>query len=113
MHELSITQNIIKISSEEALKHNASKVKEIRIKVGELSGLIPSCIQYYFDIASKGTPVEGALLNIEKIPISIRCSDCNYEGNIKEKSYNCPLCESYNVKIVRGNEFLIDSMEVE
>ena len=113
MHELSITQNIIKISSEEAEKHKASKVKEIRIKVGELSGLIPDSIQYYFNIASKGTLVEGALLKIDKIPIAIRCSECGYEGELEAKEYTCKKCKSYNVKIIQGNEFLIDSLEVD
>jgi hydrogenase nickel incorporation protein HypA/HybF len=113
MHELSVTQNIINISVEEAEKHNAKRVKEIRIKVGELSGLIPESIQYYFDIASKGTKVEGAVLDIEKIPITICCSECNYEGTIDRNSYGCKGCGSFNVKIIRGNEFLIDSLEVE
>jgi hydrogenase nickel incorporation protein HypA/HybF len=113
MHELSITQNIIRISTEEAEKHKALRVKEIRIKVGELSGLIPDCIQYYFDIASKGTRVEGALLKIDKIPIAVRCNECAHEEELSSRVYTCSNCESYNIKIIRGNEFLIDSLEVE
>lgn len=113
MHELAITQNIIEISSEEAEKHNAQKVKEIRIRVGELSGLIPDCIQYYFDIASKGTRVEGAKLIIDKVSIAIRCNECGFEEELAAKSYTCSNCGSYNIKITRGKEFLIDSLEVE
>lgn len=113
MHELSVTQSIIKITCEEASKHDAKKVKGIKIKVGELTGLIPQSIQYYFDIASKGTKVEGAVLNIEKIPIGVECKDCGYKGVLNDKSYVCPSCESYNVKILGGTEFYIDSMEVE
>jgi hydrogenase nickel incorporation protein HypA/HybF len=113
MHELSVTQNIINISSEEAEKHNANRVKEIKIQVGELSGLIPESIQYYFDIASKGTKVEGAKLNIEKIPITVKCSDCGFESIMDRNSYSCKNCESLNIKIIKGNEFLIQSLEVE
>lgn len=114
MHELAITDNIIRIASEEAEKHKVNKVVEIRIEVGELTGLIPSCIQYYFDIASKGTLVEGAKLSINKIPVSVRCSDCSHEEEVaKNISYTCTSCGGYNIKIVRGNEFLIQSLEVE
>lgn len=113
MHELSVTENIIRISSEEAERHNARKVKEIRIRVGELSGLIPDCMQFYFDIASKGTRVEGAVLKIEKIPISIKCSECGHTEELSSRSYTCSNCGSSNIKIIRGNEFLIDSLEVE
>ena len=114
MHELAITENIIKIASEEAEKHRVKKVMEIRIEVGELTGLIPACIQHYFDIVSKGTPVEGAKLVVKKLPISIRCSICGNEEEItKSISYSCSKCDSYDIKIIGGNEFLIQSLEVE
>jgi hydrogenase nickel incorporation protein HypA/HybF len=113
MHELPVTEHIIRIAKEEAEKHNASKVKEIRIKVGELSGLIPDCMQFYFDIASEGTIVHGAFLRIEKVPITIRCNDCGHQEELPSRRFNCSKCESFNVKIIGGNEFLIDSLEVE
>ncbi|MFD3157452.1 hydrogenase maturation nickel metallochaperone HypA [Haloimpatiens sp. FM7330] len=113
MHELAVTQSIINISSEEAVKHNVKTVKEIRIHVGELSGLIPECIQYYFNIASKDTIVEGALLKIKKMPIKIKCNECGHINVIKKGEYSCPKCNSYNIKIIGGNEFFIESLEVE
>lgn len=113
MHELSVTQNIIKICTEEANNHNVKVVKNINLHIGELSGLIPQCIQYYFDIASKGTPVEGAILVIEKIPVEISCSSCGYNGKLEKGKYSCPLCNSFEVKITKGKEFMINSMEVD
>lgn len=114
MHELAITENIIKIACEEAEKHRVKKVVEIRIEVGELTGLIPACIQQYFDIASKDTLVEGAKLIIKKLPINIRCNICGHEEEItKNISYSCSKCDSYDIKIIGGNEFLIQSLEVE
>lgn len=113
MHELPITESIVRIAKEEAEKHNASKVKEIRIKVGELSGLIPDCIQLYFDMVSEGTIVHGAVLKIDKIPIKIRCNDCGFEEELPQRQFNCSKCQSFNVKVIGGNEYLIDSMEVE
>jgi hydrogenase nickel incorporation protein HypA/HybF len=113
MHELPVTKSIVKISSEEAEKHNAKIVKEIRIKVGVLTGLIPDSIQYYFDIISKGTLVEGAGLKIEKLPIRFRCNDCGCEDEAKAGIYSCKNCESMNIKIIGGNEFFIESLEIE
>jgi len=113
MHEYPITQSIVRISSEEAEKHKAEKVVEIRIVVGELSGLVPECIQDYFDILSKGTPVEGASLKIQKISPKIHCEECNFESDMMPRIYNCSKCGSSKVKIVGGKEFYIDSMEVE
>lgn len=112
MHELAITENIIKISSEEAKKYNAKKVKSINIKMGTLSDLIPECIQSYFDIASEGTIVEGATLIIDKIPINMVCNNCGKKSNIYTATFKCSYCGSNKIKLIGGHEFYIDSMEV-
>lgn len=113
MHELAVTQGILKICDEEKRKHNFLKVKEIRIKVGDLTGLVPSCIDYYFGIVSKGTVSEGAKIIVDKLPIIINCKECNYSGEIEKGEYGCPRCSSYSIKITNGKEFYIDSLEVE
>ncbi|MBL4937963.1 hydrogenase maturation nickel metallochaperone HypA [Clostridium sp. YIM B02515] len=114
MHELPITESIVRIASDEALKHNVSKINEIRIKIGEISGLVPECIQYYFDVVSAGTKAEGAKLIINKLPIVMKCVNCNFTGETDKFVENkCPDCGSTQMKMIGGNEFYIDSMEVE
>ena len=39
MHELSVTEGILKICLDEGKKHNIEKIKKINIVVGELTGL--------------------------------------------------------------------------
>jgi len=113
MHELSVTENIIKICSEEAVKNNAKVVKEIRILVGDLTGLIPDSISYYFSIASKGSIVEGAKLKITKVPLKILCNECKSTSVVNRGIFTCPICDSSNFKLLNGNEFQIESMEVD
>lgn len=114
MHELPVTQSIINIATEEAEKHNASKVNNIKLVVGELTGMVPECIQYYFDLLGKGTILEGAELIVKRIPLVAQCKDCNFEGNMNKFSENvCPNCKSTNIRVKGGKEFYIDSMEVE
>ena len=113
MHELAITEGIIQAAVPEALKHGAKRVLEIRLKIGELSGVIPECIQYYFDIASKGTIAENAKLVVERVPVSIRCLDCGYEGPIDRRKIRCNQCDSINFKLTGGKEYYVESLEVE
>lgn len=114
MHELPITESIVRIAVEEAEKHNIKKINEIRLKIGELTGLVPECIQQYFDFASKGTVAEGAQIIIAKIPITMKCTACGYIGETNNFTNNkCPICNSIDMKLASGNEFYIDSMEVE
>jgi hydrogenase nickel incorporation protein HypA/HybF len=113
MHELAITQSILNIAVEEAKKYNASKVISIRIKIGELSGVVPQLIQEYYNIASRDTIAEMAKLEIERVPITLRCLECGFESGIEKLKMKCPECSSINIKIMTGREFYVDSLEVE
>lgn len=113
MHELAITEGIIEAAVPAAEKAGAKKILEIRLKIGELSGVLPEYIQYYFDIASRGTLAEGAKLTSTVIPVSISCPDCGFEGPINRKKIRCPDCGGTHFKITGGREYYVDSLEVE
>lgn len=113
MHELAITQSILDISKKAAEEHGAKRVKSVRIMLGEYSGVVPQCIQYYFDVISKDTVAEGASLDIRRLPVLIQCHTCGRESQIDRLHVNCPLCGSTDLKLVQGREFYIDSLEVE
>lgn len=113
MHELPVTQGILRIAAEEAAKHNAKRVSLIKVKVGLLTSILPECINYYFEILSKGTVAEGAVIEVEKLPLKVKCNNCGVLSEIEPKSFRCPECSSQDLTIVQGNEFYVDSLEVE
>lgn len=113
MHELSVTEGIMRIVEAEAKKNNVKKVLSIKLMVGQLSGVMPQLIQDYFELVAMNTVVEGAKLIIEKIPASIECLECKAISEIDRMRLRCPKCDGIEVKIVTGKEFYIDSMEVE
>ena len=113
MHELSIVEGILEAVIPEVEKYDVNRVLSIKLKIGELSGVVPDCINYYFDIASKGTIAEGAKIVIERIPIRIECRDCGYDGTISLGRHKCPKCDGTNFRIVSGKEYFVDSVEAE
>lgn len=113
LHELSVTESILRIALDEAKKNNAGKVINIKIKSGVLSGIMPQLIQDYFNLVSTGTIAEGAELIIDRIAASIRCRDCDKVSPIERLKLVCPICGGTNTLIETGKEFYIDSMEVE
>lgn len=113
MHELAIVEGIMKAAVPEAQKYGAKKILAIKLKIGELSGVVHQCIQEYFTFVSKDTMAENAEIIVEKIPITIRCQDCGYEGEIGKRKIRCPLCESAEIKLISGKEYYVDSLEVE
>ena len=44
MHELALTEGVIQIVREQAEKNGFDRVLEIRLRVGEVSGIIPECL---------------------------------------------------------------------
>jgi hydrogenase nickel incorporation protein HypA/HybF len=116
MHELPITESILKIVLKHAEKNDVRKVTAIHLRVGKLSDLEDDWIQKYFDYLSKGTLAEGAKLKIERTPIVVQCNACSasYEAEMGEMGeIVCPDCGEKGKTLVSGREYYIKEMEVE
>ena len=113
MHELAVTRSLVDLVKTESERQGFTKALEIRLKVGEYSGIVPECIREFFPIAAKGTAAEKAELVIEPVEAAFRCLDCGYEGQIERKSACCPTCGSTAVRLTAGREFYVESLKVE
>jgi hydrogenase nickel insertion protein HypA len=76
MHELSITRSLLDQALAEAEKHGARRISRIRLLLGEGGGVVPDCVQFYFDEMKKGTAAAEAELEFKKVPLRIRCPKC-------------------------------------
>jgi hydrogenase nickel incorporation protein HypA/HybF len=113
MHELAITQSMLDLVLEQAEKAGAKEVGKINLVIGEMTGVVGRCVQFYFDFLSKGTPAEGAALSFKVIPTTARCQNCGKDFKLKEFDWTCPYCRSNNMEIVAGKELFVESIEVE
>lgn len=113
MHELSITEHLLDQCIREARAQGASRIRTIRLCIGQLKGIVPDCIQIYLDMLSEGTIAEGARIEAEFPPVRVLCRDCGLEGEITPHSLMCPHCGSLKLKLLSGKEFYIKSMEVD
>ena len=113
MHELAIVEGILGAVIPQVEKYGGGQIVSIKLKLGEMAGIIPSCVEEYFGLMAKGTIAEGARLDMEFIPVAIRCNECGYEGGVERHKYICPDCGSVNFRITAGREYFVDSVEVE
>jgi hydrogenase nickel incorporation protein HypA/HybF len=113
MHELGVTENIVNIALAKAGEAQASKVIKINLVVGELSGFVPDCIQFYFDTLSRDTIAQGAMLHFESVPTQLRCRDCSAIFQPEDTMWTCPACKGQSIEIFKGRELYVESMEVE
>lgn len=113
MHELSVTEGLLKIVTDEIAGKNVVKVCGITLVIGDMASIVDDSLQFYFDILSKGTVAEGAPLGIKRIAPEFRCRGCGLSFRRENRGYGCPSCGGKEVDITGGDEFYIESIEVE
>ena len=113
MHELAITQSILKIALDAAAGQHARRIRAIRLTLGPFSGVVPDCVQMYLDVLAKGTPAEGAKIKVTTVPLKVLCRDCGRESEIERTHIACPHCGSMRLKRLSGKEFMVESLEVD
>lgn len=115
MHELSIAMTILDAAEEEAERRGWSEgsVQAIHVRIGVLSGVVPEALQSAYTLASEQTPFRDTRLQIEDVPITIRCAACGRDQFVKSpQSMRCPECGAPASEIVSGHELEISAMEV-
>lgn len=113
MHELSVTENILSIATRHAIQAGAKKVTDINIVIGRLSSIVDDSVQFYWDILSQGTICAGAILHFTRTPARMVCLDCENTYTLDDDLIACPSCHSANVHVTGGEEFYLDSIEIE
>ena len=113
MHELPVTESILKITLRHAETHHATKVTDIYLVLGQWSTIIDDSVQFHWDILSENTIAHKAVLHFERIPVELFCLDCANTYTPTDKELICPNCGSTRVRVTKGEEFNIDSIEIE
>jgi hydrogenase nickel incorporation protein HypA/HybF len=113
MHELAVTESILKIALDNAQKAQAKRVTQINLVLGKLSSIVDDSVQFYWDFISEGTICQGASLHFERVPARFTCLDCSATYALDGDLTPCPACGSQRVKLVSGDEFRLDSIEIE
>ena len=112
MHELAVTESILSIATRNAQLQNAIKVTDIYIVIGQLSSIVDDSVAFYWDIISEDSLCAGATLHFDRQPARLMCMDCGKEYVLEGDLTGCPVCQSARVKVLSGDEFRMDSIEI-
>ena len=110
MHELSLSGAVLNT----VVKHAGERpVNLVSLRVGRLRQVVPDTLEFYFEFVARGTVCEGARLEQEIVEASLRCEACEREWEIEIPAFRCPTCGGARVTIASGDEFEVESIEVE
>ena len=113
MHELAVTQSILEISLRHARAAQARRITDINLVVGQFSSIVDDSVQFYWDLVAEGSIAQGAALHFHRIAGEMTCGNCGHVFHPSDRAFTCPSCGSGIVRISKGDEFRVDSIDVE
>ena len=113
MHELGIAEETLKAIEKEAARYPNSRVLRAGLRIGELSGVDASALQFAFEAILQGTSREDMKIEIEFLPRKQRCIGCGCEFVVLEYDVECPKCRSAETICIGGEELDLAFVEVE
>ena len=110
MHELSIMQGVVELCEQ----HSGGRpVLAVTLQIGALSGVVPDALEFCFEAVTKGSLLEGARLEIERIEATGYCNDCGIVSRIDTYFDSCPSCGALSLTLRTGKEMRVKDLEVE
>jgi hydrogenase nickel incorporation protein HypA/HybF len=113
MHELAVTESVLEIATRHARQAGAVRVTDIHIVIGRLSSIVDDSVQFYWDFVTENTICAGSKLHFERKPARLVCMDCKKEFSLEDDLIPCPYCSSPYTRVIAGEEFYLDAIEVE
>ncbi len=113
IHEAGIAAELIARVTErlEGVPHGA--VRAVRLAIGDLAGVNVAALEFAFDCLAANTPLAGARLMVERIPVTLLCRMCGTRGEITDWRFRCAHCGSDAVSVATGRELDLRSLDVD
>ena len=109
MHELALAESIVDMVAEHAASR---RVQRITVEIGTLACVMPDALRFCFSLATTGTVLEGAKLEIVEVRAAARCRAC---GNIFFQDTfwaACP-CGERDFERLTGEELRVKEYELD
>lgn len=112
MHELSIAQSIFEIARAAVPGERTADIRTVRVRVGDLSGVVADSLEFCFGVIVADTPLRDARLLIEPVSAVSRCKDCSHLFTVEHLAFQCPSCGSTSIALVSGTELHVAEIEL-
>lgn len=113
MHEMSIAQSVIDIVKEEMADNQATVLRSVHLRIGEMAAVVPESLSFCFEVITKDTELDGAKLIMDIVPLKGFCRSCKKEFEIEDYAFSCPVCDGPEIDTLTGQELSIVEIEVD
>ena len=112
MHEMSICEGILQILEERAVADRFDSIRKVRVEIGRFAGVEVEALRFSFDVVTRNSVAEGAVLEIIDLPGRAYCFNCETDVSVNDRFSPCPHCGSGRLTPTGGDEMRIKDLEV-
>jgi len=113
MHEAGIAEYLVEVAEQHLQRVPHGPVRRLLVRIGEMAGVNPDSLDFAFECISKGTGVEGARLEIERVPLAVDCDACGRRTPVEDYVFRCGACGAEAVRIATGRELEFVSIDAD
>jgi hydrogenase nickel incorporation protein HypA/HybF len=104
MHEASIMQDVFDLAFAQLEAESATRISRLRLRVGDLAGVVPEALMFAFAAMKGDTPAAHAELELERVPMRLACGRCEREFGAESYPVECPKCGAWGAEVRQGQE---------
>lgn len=114
MHESGLARGLVELVLERAASEGASRVLRVLGRIADPEPIDPVTLELHFRAHARGTPAEGARLELAWTTVPAACRACGRQF-VPESHHAlvCPLCGSLDGELQGPVGVAIDAIEVE
>ncbi len=113
MHELSLAESVIQIVGTTARREGATRVRAVRLAIGQLAAVEVEALRFCFGAVSRGTLADGAALEIDVVPGEGWCEDCQATVRMAEALAACARCGALGLRVTGGTGMRVEDVLIE
>ena len=113
MHESTLARRILDAVLERASGAAARRVRAVRGWIAETEALSPQSLDFHFSAHARGTPADGAKLELRLIHVEARCRGCGTTYAPEHHLLLCPSCGSTDGEELGQTGLGIEALEVD
>lgn len=113
MHEMSLAEGVLRIIEAQAREQDFTRVKTVRLELGQLSHAAPEALAFCYDAVVRGTVAEGSRLEIVRTPGQAQCLACDRTVALARRYDPCPHCGGHRLQVIAGEEMRVKELEVQ
>ena len=110
MHEWSLVRALLRQVEALAEQYPDACVTQVRVRVGEFSGVEPELFKGAYEQLVPCTSIHGAELLMETVRLEAECRNCGRRFAVERFQFACPGCRSSLLTICGGEELTLESV---